>query len=257
MANRETLALSSPEHLFPVLDHFPLPLKPVTPQEAHKAVLDLADIYLQPPEKAAVNVGLALHAASPKLAAQETHKSGREGCEDWVDWYGRVACDAEELNRFIQISVAASDPASQPKVKKLHTDHSPPLQRSLNASRWTAVHYADPTSPGFKSLHGALLSLSPDVEYVLRWARPTIAADGPYLSGYGVALDLKKMDYLAVDDRRRSSYASLDPPSDDESEEVDEEDILNCIFEAMPFIDPEMKENAATAPLAEEEIQGS
>jgi UDP-glucose:glycoprotein glucosyltransferase len=199
-----------------------------------------------------------LHTSSPKLAAQERHESGRKGCEDWVDWYGSIACDAEELNRFVNISVMGSDIESQHKVKRLQTDHTPRVQPSLDASRWTAIHYADPTSPRFKSLHRVLLSLSPDVEYVLRWARPTIAADGPYLSGYGVALDLKKMDYLAVDDRRRSSSASHDRLSDNESLEGNEEDILNCIFEAMPFIDAETEDKAAAnVPLTVEEIQGS
>ncbi|KAG0702039.1 glycosyltransferase family 24 protein [Suillus ampliporus] len=253
----ETLALASPEHLFSLLDHFPLPLKPTTPEESHKAILDLAKTYLLPPETAAVNVGLALHAASPKLAAQHIHESGREGCEDWVDWYGSVACNAEELKRLVEISAAASDSEPQAKVKRLQTDHTPPLQPSLDSPRWTAIHYADPMSPEFKSLHGALLSLNPDVEYVLRWARPIVATDGPYLSGYGVALDLKKMDYLAVDDRTRASI-SQDGPIDKESQEGNDEDVLSCIFESMSYIDSEMEEKVATNnPLSPEEIQGS
>ncbi|KAG1729250.1 glycosyltransferase family 24 protein [Suillus lakei] len=252
----ETLALASPEHLFSLLNHFPLPLKPATPQESHNAVLDLARNYLLPPETAAVNVGLALHAASPKLAAQPIHESGREGCEDWVDWYGSIACNAEEFKRLVKISTAASDSESQPKVKRLQTDHTQPLQPSLRAPRWTAIHYADPMSPEFNSLHGALLSLSLDVEYVLRWARPIIATDGPYLSGFGVALDLKKMDYLAVDDRKRASSTSRDGPSGNESQEGNEKDVLSCIFEAMSYIDTEMEKNAATNhPLSKEEIQ--
>ncbi|KAG1748320.1 glycosyltransferase family 24 protein [Suillus paluster] len=251
----ETLALASPGHLFSLLNHFPLPLKPTTPEESHKAVLDLAKIYLLPPETAAVNVGLALHVASPKLAAQHIHESGRAGCEDWVDWYGNIACNAEELERLVEISAAASDSESQPKIKHLQTDHTPPLQPSLDAPRWTAIHYADPMSPEFKSLHGALLSFNPDVEYVLRWARPIIATDEPYLSGYGVALDLKKMDYLAVDDRKRAS-TSQDGFHDKEGQEGIEEDVLSCIFESMPYIDSEMEEKVAgNNPLSKEEIQ--
>ncbi|KAG2134823.1 glycosyltransferase family 24 protein [Suillus clintonianus] len=252
----ETLALTSPEHLFSLLNHFPLPLKPATPEESHNAILDLAKNYLLPPETAAVNVGLALHAASPKLAAQHIHESGREGCEDWIDWYGSVACNAEEFKRLVEISAAASDSESQPKVKRLQTDHILPLQPSLNAPRWTAIHYADLMSPEFNSLHGALLSLSLDVEYVLRWARPIIASDGPYLSGYGVALDLKKMDYLAVDDRKRASSTSRDDSSGDEDKEGNEKDVLSCIFEAMSYIDTETEKNAGTNnPLSKEEIQ--
>lgn len=250
----ETLALASPEHLFSLLNHFPLPLKPVTPEESHNAVLDLAKNYLLPPEIAAVNVGLALHAASPKLAAQHIYESGREGCEDWVDWYGSIACNAEELRRLVEISVAASDSESQPKMKRLQTDHTPPLQPTLDAPRWTAIHYADPMVLEFNSLHGALLSLSLDVEYVLRWARPVIATDGPYLSGFGVTLDLKKMDYLAVDDRKRASTSRNDPSG--KSQEGNENDVLSCIFEAMSYIDTQMEKDATTNnPLSAEEIQ--
>jgi UDP-glucose:glycoprotein glucosyltransferase len=254
--SRETLALATPEHLFSLLNHFPLPLKPATPEESHRAILDLAKNYLQLPEIAAVNVGLALHAASPKLAAQHIHESGREGCEDWVDWYGSIACNAEELRRLVATSVAGSDSESQPKMKRLQTDHTPYLQPSLDAPRWTAIHYADPMAPEFNSLHSALLSLSLDVEYVLRWARPVIASDGPYLSGFGVALDLKKMDYLALDDR--ASSTSRDHPSGNESQEGNEHDALSCIFEAMSYIDTEMETNATTNnPLSTEEIQGN
>ncbi|KAG2069543.1 hypothetical protein BDR04DRAFT_1101419 [Suillus decipiens] len=252
----ETLALASPDHLFSLLDHFPLPLKPPTPEESHNAVLNLAKNYLLPPEIAAVNAGLALHAASPKLAAQHVHESGIEGCEDWVDWYGSIACDAEELRRLVGISLAALDSESRPKIKRLQTDHTPPLQPSLDAPRWTAIHYADPMVPEFSSLHGTLLSLSLDVEYVLRWARPVVTGDGPYLSGFGVALDLKKMDYLAVDDRKRASSTSGDDSPDNESQEGDENDVLSCIFEAMSYIDTEMEENATTNnPLSTKEIQ--
>ncbi|KAG1862437.1 UDP-glucose:glycoprotein glucosyltransferase-domain-containing protein [Suillus tomentosus] len=252
----ETLALTSPEHLFSLLNHFPLPLKPATPEESHNVVLDLATNYLLAPEIAAVNVKLALHAASPKLAAQHTHESGREGCEDWVDWYGSIVCDAEELKRLVEISVAASDSESRPKMKRLQTDHTPPLQPSLDAPRWTAIHYADPMAPEFKPLHRALLSLTHDVEYVLRWARPVIATDGPYLSGFGVALDLKKMDYLAVDDRKRASSTSRDDSSGNESQEGNENDVLSCVFETMSYIDTAMEEDATTNnPLSREDIQ--
>ena len=71
-------------------------------------------------------------------------------------------------------------------------------------------------------MHDILTSLasgaSPRIEYVFRHAPPpSRLSDGTaanieqkktYLSGYGVALDLKKTDYLAVDDRGRRAHAS-------------------------------------------------
>lgn len=113
-------------------------------------------------------------------------------------------------------------------------------------------------APEFNLLHSTLLSLSSDVEYVLRWARPVIATDGPYLSGFGVTLDLKKMDYLAVDDRKRAASTTGDHLAGNESQEDNEHDVLSCIFEAMSYIDTEMEKNATTNnPLSTEEIQGS
>jgi hypothetical protein len=55
------------------------------------------------------------------------------------------------------------------------------------------------------------------VEYVFRhtplpgWGNADTKASGAWLTGYGVAMDLKKMEYLAVDDRgaagRKGMYA--------------------------------------------------
>ena len=74
----------------------------------------------------------------------------------------------------------------------------------------TAILYASLTSPNFRELHTYLLKiankLDPHVEYVFRHIPPTTRSNGrSYLSGYGVALDIKKMDYLALDDRHSSS----------------------------------------------------
>lgn len=70
-----------------------------------------------------------------------------------------------------------------------------------------AVLYANLTSPNFRELHTELLALStalpPKLTYIFRYIPPNY--DGritrEYLSGYGVGLDLKKTDYLVMDDR--------------------------------------------------------
>lgn len=111
--------------------------------------------------------------------------------------------------------------------------------------------------------------MQPDVEYVIRWARGTREQEAgelsSYLSGYGVALDLKKMDYLVLDDRNQggaaaSSDSSSSAPSSgraDDNGKVPEE-ILSCIFESLPYVD-ELAEARAKAgePLSDEEITGS
>jgi UDP-glucose:glycoprotein glucosyltransferase len=49
----------------------------------------------------------------------------------------------------------------------------------------------------------------PRLQYVYRHIPPENRQELPnYLSGYGVTLDLKKMDYLALDDRKHSPGSS-------------------------------------------------
>ncbi|KAK4698563.1 UDP-glucose:glycoprotein glucosyltransferase, partial [Phenoliferia sp. Uapishka_3] len=68
------------------------------------------------------------------------------------------------------------------------------------------IFYADPTSfsfsPCFNFLYTLSTGISPRLQVALRWAAPR-KSDGAklVLSGYGAALDIKKSDYLAIDDR--------------------------------------------------------
>lgn len=97
-------------------------------------------------------------------------------------------------------------PVGRPKL--LTFDHIyPSPSRALDAPPRTAILYASLSSPNFRELHSYLFSLAdrpvPHVEYVFRHIPPDglDASVRNFLSGYGVALDLKKMDYLALDDR--------------------------------------------------------
>lgn len=70
----------------------------------------------------------------------------------------------------------------------------------------TAILYVSFENADYRELHELLYasSLSPtsSVQYVLRYVPPaSTGATRNYLTGYGVGLDLKKMDYLALDDR--------------------------------------------------------
>jgi len=95
---------------------------------------------------------------------------------------------------------------ARPRI--LSFDHIyPPPSRTLERPPHTAIFYASLTSPNFRDLHTYLLFLAeqpePHIEYVFRHIPSGIRNDSArtYLSGYGVSLDLKKMDYLALDDR--------------------------------------------------------
>ena len=104
----------------------------------------------------------------------------------------------------------------RPRPKTLTFDHIFPSSKDLlERPPHTAILYGSLTSPNFRELLTELLVLTnrldPHIEYVFRHI-PSQAKTRNYLSGYGVALDLKKMDYLALDDRNshsKSMYTTL------------------------------------------------
>jgi hypothetical protein len=98
-----------------------------------------------------------------------------------------------------------SKPVPRPEIFTF--DHTyPPHDRRLVDPPRVAILYASLQSSNFRELHSHLLRLSsgpmPRVQYIFRPIPPKgPAREKTYLSGYGVSLDLKKMDYLALDDR--------------------------------------------------------
>jgi UDP-glucose:glycoprotein glucosyltransferase len=94
-----------------------------------------------------------------------------------------------------------------PKPGRLAFDHIyPPLDHHSVGPPRTAILYASIQSSNFRGLHSHLLRLSsgpaPRVQYIFRPVPPKgPVSEKSYLSGYGVTLDLKKMDYLSLDDR--------------------------------------------------------
>lgn len=183
---------------------------------------------------------LSLHSSMPRLeAAYQYYSDNQAGrgadCGSWVDWYGEVVCTVETLqrlagvetieaggmaagNRFVAspfglgCSPNSVPPSSSSDVRFLPFDHiRPSPELTLDRPPRMAILYAAPTSSNFRELHSFLYAASadpkPHIQYVLRHIPPEGHASNKertYLSGYGVALDLKKMDYLAMDDRRQS-----------------------------------------------------
>lgn len=242
------MALEKPDAFFTFLDRLTdtdglASPASMTPEAIHQAALQIAldnGILQETGSLSAVEMKLALHAASPKLEAFYTHyedyhnHSRGTQCGSWVDWYGEVVCDVDRLAQLIGVETIDSrnskkfvlsvgfhicsmliclDSSSnlQTRPKILTFDHIfPPPDLILDRPPKTAILYASMVSPNFRELHSYLLKfvnkLDPHVEYVFRHIPPTTRSNGrSYLSGYGVALDLKKMDYLALDDRHSSS----------------------------------------------------
>ncbi|KAG6839745.1 hypothetical protein C0991_012004, partial [Blastosporella zonata] len=273
----ETIALESPETFFPLLDQLTdpeiLPLsEKLTPEAVHQAVLEIAakNGYLtKPGSLAAVELSLALHAATPKIEAFYNHyidhhnnTKGTE-CGSWVEWYGEVVCDIEKLVNLAGVETiepttksSASNPFPTPRLLTFDHIHPSPA-RMLKRPPRTAIFYASPSSANFRELHSYLLSLADKpnshVEYVFRYVAPTGRDERvrSYLSGYGVSLTLKKTDYLAIDDRNTRNGANGENTSKHDDAVVDIDLILSLI-ENHPenTTAPSIK-----APLTEDEYQ--
>lgn len=194
--------------------------------EAAQRTLDSLGLLKDEGARQNWQMSLALHSESAKVAAvfqlAETSGSeerwasrvGLEGdemrskCGSWVDWYGDVVCTAEELETSLKSSVSQN---RNHKVATYPFDHLIQTQEAA-ANVPTAVLYGNPISRNFAQLHQILrdaVTRQSPFRYVIRW-RPPQPADGDaaqaltsgYLAGYGGALDLKKVDYLVIDDRK-------------------------------------------------------
>lgn len=130
-------------------------------------------------------------------------------------------------------------PFERPKLLTFDHIHPPPA-RTLDRPSRTAILYASLASPNFRELHSYLLALAEkpgaSVEYVFR-PIPDSADSRNFLSGYGVSLDLKKMDYLALDDRNTGprGVSAQDALADAEIPDVDP---IMALIDAYPAPEP-------------------
>ncbi|KNZ76128.1 UDP-glucose:glycoprotein glucosyltransferase [Termitomyces sp. J132] len=249
----ETIALENPDTFFPLLDKLtdpdvlPTPEK-LTPEAAHQAVMEIAAVngYLtEPGSLAAVELNLALHAATPKIEAFYNHyldhHNNTKGtdCGSWIEWYGEVVCDIEQLVKLAGVDTIdpTTKPVSSPfpRPRLLTFDHIyPSPAHTLNRPPRTAILYALLSSSNFRELHNYLLSLAskpnPHVEYVLRYVpAKRDASVRNFLSGYGVSLNLKKTDYLAIDDRNTRNGANGQGTVERDESVVTEDPVLALI----------------------------
>ncbi|KAF4618673.1 hypothetical protein D9613_009850 [Agrocybe pediades] len=271
----ETVSLENPDAFFNYVDlltdptEFPSPHSK-TPEALYKAAIQLAidnGIIRDPDSLGIIEMNLAMHAATPKLEAfynyygDNHNQSQGTACGSWVDWYGEAVCDVERLAHLAGIEAIESSeiPSPHTKPKILTFDHIfPPPDALVERPPRRAVFYASLASANFRELHTYLLKLTnrpnPHVEYVFRHVPPTVASTKRnYLSGYGVALDLKKTDYLVIDDRNADAAGSNKAAVEqDEDERIVNVDPIQPLILAYP-------ENATApgpdVPLAADELE--
>ncbi|CAG8443499.1 5466_t:CDS:10 [Acaulospora colombiana] len=194
----------------------------LTAHEIYKSALDVIEkkqFLSAPTTKPLLEFSLSLHTTAPAIHAyyhyynatvipskNESNQKFNPDCEVWIDWYGKQACDVEEFQNLIgftsstKFKLNITRDATSPKL--LPFDHV--LKPRVQTPEPVIILYADLLSPEFSKFHEFINSLVEDGEasYVLRYKPPKGSRDTLYLSGYGVELALKNMDYIVIDDRK-------------------------------------------------------
>ncbi|CAE6460119.1 unnamed protein product [Rhizoctonia solani] len=258
----ETAAAEHPGHYFEILDTLTDRssagfLGPITdpvhkPQYVYNTALALLQsrgFLIEPNALSAFEKNMALHSATPKIQAfyQLFGDSSKViECQSWIEWSGKQACTPEEADKLL------AEASSGIRIQTFPFDH---IQKHMDHEcERPAIFHAALSSQNFHDLHLYLRSKSenPGFCYALRYTPPRDAAiagehSRNILSGYGVALDLKKMDYLALDDRGLRGKGDTSDETTEESAKWD--DYVSSLLSEHPHEDLDL-----TTPLTEEEI---
>lgn len=169
-------------------------------------------------------LAVSLHSSAPRIEAQyQFYKTsvepslGASGCESqaWVDFAGKQYCSPELVG-------------DGSAMKRSHKEELP-FDRILSdpASDLASILYADITSDEFANFHKTVSKTAKDgkTSYRVRYKPSSSASIEPLpIHGYGVALDLKRTDYIVIDDRQDSSEEEVkDKPAAEVN--LEEEDI--------------------------------
>jgi UDP-glucose:glycoprotein glucosyltransferase len=97
-------------------------------------------------------------------------------------------------------------------ILTIYSTYELPFDRTLgNSSALPAILYADITAPQFKSWHDMLSKTAKEgkTSYRIRHKPSNKASKSPLVvNGYGVELQLKRTDYIVIDDRQKDESQS-------------------------------------------------
>lgn len=158
------------------------------------------------------HVAMHAYAALVEASYQQYNTSGVHApdCPSYIAYGDTTYCDLAEARAAIL--QARAEPMQREETRP--TDHVYAPMATAHELLPAAVLYADPYDELLGEKHAGLKQLAADpsvrIQYILRW-RPSpprdAATSSSYLSGYGAALHLKKVDYLVVDDRHVTAAA--------------------------------------------------
>ncbi|KAI9740820.1 MAG: hypothetical protein M1818_004425 [Claussenomyces sp. TS43310] len=162
-------------------------------------------------------LALSLHSAAPRIEAH--YQYYHTVAESSVDVEMRQDTTGEHVNWVllgnVQYWTPSLDTPQSPAVSTSQHEELP-FDRILgNTSAPASILYADILSPNFGQFHKTLVDTAREgkTSYRVRHRTSLFAASSPLLiGGYGVKLDLKRTDYIVIDDRNKDDKVADDSP---------------------------------------------
>ncbi|KAI1428978.1 UDP-glucose:glycoprotein glucosyltransferase [Xylaria sp. FL1777] len=200
----ETAAGENATSYFPLLDRIAEGafVDSTTDKALYERFLDILhqDGHLTTPESLSTfKLALSMRAAAPRIEAHYQYYDtavtpslgeAEDNCEDWVLLNKKRYCSATLANPDDHVSGIS-------QIRIL------PFDRVLGSGA-EAILYADITKPEFGPFHKALTDLARkgEISYRLRYRITQRGGlEALPVSGYGVELQLKRTDYIVIDDR--------------------------------------------------------
>ncbi|KNG45048.1 glycosyltransferase family 24 protein [Stemphylium lycopersici] len=203
----ETAAEENATAYYPILDRVSEGYfdEKTTEQELYTAFVDLlySDGHITQPEAlASFEFALSVRSAAPRIESHyQFYKTSVEpslvaeqtkACDIWVSFHGKQYC-----------SVHLDEPFGAIESERTY---QLPFDRILgNSSALPAILYADITAPRFKKWHRTLSNTAKEgkTSYRVRHKPSSKSSASPLVvNGYGVELQLKRTDYIVIDDRQ-------------------------------------------------------
>ncbi|KAH7118897.1 UDP-glucose:glycoprotein glucosyltransferase-like protein [Dendryphion nanum] len=229
----ETAAEENPSSYFPILDRIAEGYfdHANTPQELYTVFVHLLDFdgHITDAETlSSFQLALSVRSAAPRIEAHyqfyntsvEPSLESKQGgdCETWVAFRGKQYCDPELKE-------------SQGGLKGERT-YELPFDRILGNSTHAlpAILYTDITSRAFWKFHTTLSKTAKEgkTSYRIRHKPSSKGSQAPLVvNGYGVALQLKRTDYIVIDDRQEGKGEEGASKKSQDTELHDDEDVTD------------------------------
>ncbi|KAI2471141.1 UDP-glucose:glycoprotein glucosyltransferase [Annulohypoxylon bovei var. microspora] len=207
----ETAAGENATSYFPLLDRIAdgTFTNSKTDKELYERFLEVLkeDGHMDTPEALSTfKLALSMRSAAPRIEAHYQYYdtavapslgTARVDCAEWVLLSGKQYCSAS-------LAHAEGKVAGDMQLRSL------PFDRALGSGS-EAILYADITKPEFGAFHKSLVNMARkrEVTYRLRYRIDQTEEREPLpVSGYGIELQLKRTDYIVIDDRDSEAETS-------------------------------------------------